>query len=417
LLTTLAGHLANEGFNVTAICGRGDYGHADPTEAPNVTIRRTFDLPYGRTKLGRALSFASFFTSATSLALTTRRPDTVLTLTTPPLLSAIGTLVKKLRGGRHFIWEMDVYPDVAIQLGILSPRGPLTRIVGALADWSRRNADGIIALGDDMKDLLIARGIPAEKITVCENWADSTEIAPLPFPDGPLHLLYSGHLGLAHDVDTVAQALACDVKVAQALACEFTFSGAGPQRPALESFCRNHNLTNVHFRPYCPRSELGATLAQCHIGLVTQNSSVIGAVVPSKVYGIMAAGRPVLFIGPAAATPARIIRRFDCGWHIHPGDATGLVALLQHLNANRKLVYQAGHRAHQAFLEHYDRPIGVARIAAVVAQASRANSDTGPRRSSGCGAPPSSGPRHFLNVHPLTPRSRPEYTGHPLNLP
>ena len=173
LLTDMALHLAEEGYPVTAICGRSDYNAANQTPLPNITIRRIPNLPFGHNRVTRILSYSSFYLGALALALTTRKPQAIVTLTTPPLLSVIGTLIKKIRRTPHYIWEMDVYPDIAIELGVLSPRGPLTRIIGALADWSRRNADGIIALGGDMRDLLIARGIPASKISVAENWADS----------------------------------------------------------------------------------------------------------------------------------------------------------------------------------------------------------------------------------------------------
>ena len=100
------------------------------------------------------------------------KPALVLTLTTPPLISLLGTFLKSLRGSRHFIWEMDLYPDIAVDLNVLKPRSLVTRLIGALADFSRKRADGIIALGDDMKARLVARGIPEHKIVVAENWAD-----------------------------------------------------------------------------------------------------------------------------------------------------------------------------------------------------------------------------------------------------
>ena len=102
--------------------------------------------------------------------------------------------------------------------------------------------------------------------------------------------------------------------------------------------------------------------ARGDIGLVTQQNACSGAVVPSKVYGLLAAGRPILFIGPADATPAAIIHRYRCGWHIECGDVDGLVELLAQLSAQPELVRAAGQRARETLLAHYDRPLGVARI-------------------------------------------------------
>jgi glycosyltransferase involved in cell wall biosynthesis len=101
------------------------------------------------------------------------------------------------------------------------------------------------------------------------------------------------------------------------------------------------------------------------VGLVTQKAATVGAVVPSKVYGLMAAGRPVLYIGPDGGTPARLIRRFGCGWHVEPGDVAGLVAVLRRLSESPEEVEKAGARAYAAFREFYDRPAGVGRIVGI----------------------------------------------------
>src|SRR5207237_10322060 len=107
-------------------------------------------------------------------------------------------------------------------------------------------------------------------------------------------------------------------------------------------------------------------LGSGHVGLVTQNQNCLGSVVPSKIYGLMAAGRPILFVGPREATPSQVIRRFDCGWQVDCGDPEKVVSLLKALAANMDLVQQAGFRARQAFLAHYDRPIGVSRLCKIL---------------------------------------------------
>ena len=117
-------------------------------------------------------------------------------------------------------------------------------------------------------------------------------------------------------------------------------------------------------------------LAAGDIGLVTQQESACGSVVPSKVYGILAAQRPLLFIGPAQATPARIIRRHGCGWHFECGDVAGVTGMLQHLAEHRDLVTQAGQRARQALLDCYDLPQSVDRLGDMLGAAPRTGHKT-----------------------------------------
>ena len=359
--------MESERIKITVICGASSYDASDSvtvdgTPRPSVRILRPSSTRFSRDTLGRIFSYASFLAGAVVAGFRTGRPDTVVTLTTPPLTSVFGRILKISRGCRHIIWEMDVYPDIAVDLGVLRARSMLACVIGALADWSRRNADGIIVLGEDMKARLIARDIPAHKIHVAENWADESEIAPLPFPEGPLVVHYSGNFGQAHDIDTISAVIK---NLSNDSRFQFVFAGGGVRRLQLENFCHSIDgggLANVLFRPYSSRAHLGSSLAEGHLGLVTQLPQTCGSIVPSKTYGIMAAGRPILYIGPREATPARIIERFQCGWRVNPGDAAGLTSLLERLSSERHLIAEAGGRARQAFEQHYSRAIGVARV-------------------------------------------------------
>jgi glycosyltransferase involved in cell wall biosynthesis len=280
------------------------------------------------------------------------------------VLGLLGSLIKMVTGARHFIWEMDVYPDIAVDLDVMNPRSWLTQAMGAAFDYSRRRADGVIALGECMRKRLIRRGIPGGRIHIAENWADGRQIHPASLPGTErLRILYSGNLGLAHDVETIRIAIrhyGSDTRF------HFAFAGAGPQRAALESFCREHQVANASFVGYRPYGDLAQGLGDCHVGLVTQKPATLGSVVPSKTYGLMAAGRPILYIGPREATPALIIGRFRCGWQIDPGDTDALITLLEFLAGNPALVVEAGARGRNAFLQHYDLPIGVARICSIL---------------------------------------------------
>jgi colanic acid biosynthesis glycosyl transferase WcaI len=364
LLTDLARELTAQGHRVDVICG-GTYATTDQGNAPAVSIHRVKGLPFSRGNVGRILSYLSFYLGAAWRALTMPQPDVVLTLTTPPLLSLIGAVVHRIRGARFYIWEMDMYPDVAVDLGYIRSGSLLQKLTGGLADWSRRQADGIVALGECMRTRLIARAVEPAKITVVHNWADSTQIRVLPgrLTESTLHLVYSGNLGLAHDVNTITAAM---LQLRDDSRFSFTFIGGGSRRVELADFVAGNSIHSVSMRPYVPRADLSETLGLGDIGLVTQRDDTCGSVVPSKVYGLMAAGRPILFIGPSAATPAHIIETHACGWRVACGDPDSLVQLLRHLAIHPEEVTLAGINARHALETNYDLSLGTKRMISVL---------------------------------------------------
>lgn len=368
-LTDLVSALERRGVEVSVLCGDGGgYAAAGGTEVPAAKVYRVKALPFTRGRLGRVLSYLSFYGSALLRGLTLPKVDVVVSMTTPPLISLLGGAIKLTRGSRHFIWEQDLYPEVAIDLAYLKPGGLVHRITSMLADAVRRQADGILVLGSCMRDRLVARGVPAAKIAIAEHWASSAAITPMPRPGKPdeLVLLYSGNLGLAHDLATIEGAM---LRLRNDPAFRFLFAGTGGKRSELAAFAKEHDIQNIELRPFVARDRLSQGLAAGDIGLVTQTEASCGALVPSKVYGILAAGRPLLFIGPRSATPAQLIERHGCGWHVPCGDVDGLTALLLHLADHPELIWQTGARARQALLDFYDLPQSVDRIADILGAA------------------------------------------------
>ena len=375
LLAEAAEELSRAGHKISVICGSSDYVARDAGQGANngrgnapaahlnssqprpgiIQVNPVKNLAFSHSKVKKLLSYATFYAGATWKALKAPRPEVVVTLTAPPGLAWIGWLMQRVRGCRHVAWEMDVYPDIAMALDM-----PLIGWLGGLLDYPRRRADVVIALGECMKARLLRHRIPQQRILIAENWANGRKIYPLPFPPHPpLRILYSGNLGLAHDVTTISRVIE---HFAGTPKLHFAFVGGGPGRRDLEQGVRQQAISNVSFATYVQLERLGESLAGCHIGLVTQKPSTLGAVVPSKIYGLMAAGRPVLYIGPGTATPALVIRRFDCGWHFECDDVEGVSRLLSHLLGHLGEVRQKGKRGREAFEEHYDTRAGVARI-------------------------------------------------------
>lgn len=374
-LDDFADSASDAGHDVFVICGATDYatgeeaarGGTQPKDPASVEkpgcgksrgeirVARVTTAAFSQSKMRKLFSYATFYAGAVWSALRIPKPDVVVTLTAPPGLAWIGWLVKKIRGCRHVAWEMDLYPDIAIALGM-----PVASWTARMLDIPRRRADWVIAPGGCMKTKLLQHKIPEGRIIVAENWADGRMIFPLPFPSQrPLRVLYSGNLGLAHDVATIRAVMERLTNHPDFL---FVFAGGGLERRSLIDYCQEYGIRNAVFESYVRLQELGASLANSHIGLVTQKTPTLGAVVPSKIYGLMAAGRPVLFIGPAAATPAILIRQFDCGWQFDCGDAAGVSTLLLHLLEHPEEFFRKGQNGRKAFIESYDKPAGVARV-------------------------------------------------------
>jgi colanic acid biosynthesis glycosyl transferase WcaI len=364
MLSDVARCLAKE-HDILVICARSGTAitKSELVFEPGVSVIRTGSGGFGRGTFRRLSSYLSYLAGCFISGMNGKRPDVYVTLTTPPVLPIVGSMLSTLRGATHVIWEMDVYPDIATDVCYFKPGGLMDQVSGRVLDWSRRRSDGLIVLGDDMKSRVAKRGIAEDKMSVIENWADGDKITPLPFPDGPLVVYYSGNFGLAHETTTIRGVIE---RLANHPDFQFVFVGGGCRRAELEEICAKQKTLNVDFPPYCKREDLGQSLANGHLGLVTQLPQTLGSVVPSKIYGIMAAGRPLLFIGPSNSTPARHIRKFHCGWHIQPGDVDGLESLLMQLRTDRYLLYEAGRRAREAFESEFDSEASLAAIKSVI---------------------------------------------------
>ncbi|MCX6954317.1 MAG: glycosyltransferase family 4 protein, partial [Verrucomicrobia bacterium] len=313
LLTDLAESLAARGHEVVVIASHPGRPEVPATETRRgVRIVRVRGTRWARSGLvGKAVDYASFYVGALwRLLLTARHGDAVVALTDPPLLGVGVWLVTALRGARLFHWAQDIYPELAIELagqrwlGLLRP----------LRDLAWRRAERCITLGADMAAIVAAAGVPAAKISLAPNWAPAG-LAPQPAGAGDalrrdwglvgkFVIAYSGNLGRVHDLDPVL-AVAAELRADPRIV--FLFVGGGARRAALETEAARLGLTNVQFRPAQPRAQLASALALGDVHLVTLLPGRERYVFPSKLYGIAAVGRPVVFIGPRGCELGRLV--------------------------------------------------------------------------------------------------------------
>lgn len=314
-----------------------DRGYADPAKRyprrevwKGAAVERVPATGFGRgSTVGRAIDYATFVANAFARMLSGPRPDVVVGLSTPPILGALAVLVARLRGARSVYWAMDVHPDVAFALGMLSGGSPAGRALSIVSGWTIRSADLVVALGETMAGVLRRRG--ARRIAVVHNWADEDAIRPIGAGASAYRaargwgsrfvVLYSGNLGLAHEFETVLAA----AERLRSRPVTFAFIGDGPRRPDVQRAVEERGLPNVEFHPGVPRSELGDSLAAADLHLVTLRPGMQGLLVPSKIYGILAAGVPTLYVGPPEGEVFDIVSR-GCGTAIANGDAEALEA-------------------------------------------------------------------------------------------
>jgi colanic acid biosynthesis glycosyl transferase WcaI len=329
----LASHLSECGHEVSVICGKASYGEPSIKPPPQARVFR-LPIPFSKTTGGRLLFSCGFlFLSALKL-LQIPRPDCVVTLTTPPLLSLVGLWAQLIRRCRHVIWEMDAYPELAIQLGAIRANSVFAGILTWAASQTRSFADQVMVLGPCMADRYRANGLRDEQIAVIENWPSGADIQRRPLPSSPtLRLLYSGNLGRAHDWNTLRDAVRA---LASTTSLSLRLSVPDRDMERVKAVFGSDRLVTID--ALCPREELPEALAECHIGVVTQSPETLGCLVPSKFYNLFGTGRPVLFIGPESATPARKIRAAKCGWVVANHDVEGLRDLLLRLSRDRREV-------------------------------------------------------------------------------
>ena len=366
MLTDLAEDLVGRGYQVTVIAGR--YVHNDPArllpaweEWNGIRIHRVRTSGFGRGSLaGRLLDYASFFPAAFFRALRIPRPDCVIALSDPPLLVVLAALLCKLRGLRLIHWAHDVYPDVAVSAGVIRPGGWWDRLLSRLSGWGLKRADWIVAIGEKMASRFKNKGV--DRIRVIPNWADGKRIFPVSHEgnrfrveqgwNGKFVVMYSGNMGIVHDFSPLCEAMR---RLADMNRILFVFIGEGERRRKLVEFVRREGLRNAVFLPLQDRARLHESLGAADLHLVVLASSMDGLVVPSKLYGIMAAGRPTLFIGNPDSEISTILERYGCG--VTAPDAASVENTIRLLATDPECCAAMGRKARRAFETLYDRPM------------------------------------------------------------
>lgn len=338
ILTKIAGELAKE-FDLLVLTGPANYeasAHRNAAPAPIEDAKILRFWAPGLSKnhlLGRIIRFLILTVNLSFGVLIKARPaDQVFAVTNPAPLMVALALVRKIRPFQLVFLVHDIFPENAAAAGLLRRDTILYSFIRRVFDWAYRSADAIIVIGRDMADVIVKKSpLLSGRITVIENWSDYPLVDPVPRSKSMIpqlglseHIVvqYAGNFGRTQGLlEFVELALSVENNNIR-----FVFRGAGAISSAILSAVDGRS-DFIIAGPY-PRSEQAIVLGGCDVALVVLGAEMYGLGVPSKAYNILAAGKPLLFLGPRDSEIYRLVKDHDLGWAFDWGEANQLIKLL-----------------------------------------------------------------------------------------
>jgi len=361
LLSELCADLATR-HEVTVIAGRPNFVDARTGHEVHagVQVARVRTLRFKKVRLlGRAVGLLSYLVQALWAGLRQRRPDVIVVETDPPVLGVLGAFLKWWHGSRLVFYLQDLFPEVGLILGRLRP-GPLASFLRWATQVGLKNADRVVVLGEDMRRRVLARGVEAAKIAIVPNWADAEALRPATGEnplrrewgvEGRFVVMYSGNLGLSQSLGHVLEA----AELLRGEPVEFVFVGEGAAKAGLMARAQERRLDNVRFLPYQPKNRLGESLGAADVHLIPLQRGLAGYIVPSKLYGILAVGRPYIAAVDEESEVAAITREWGAGLRVEPDSAEAVAAAVRWSLAHREELAAMGRRGRQLAEMHFDR--------------------------------------------------------------
>jgi len=382
LLAQLCEALA-EDYDVTVVTGHL-YGHELPAQETRngVRIVRVRSTAYERSQIHlRAANYASYLGDTVLTALRGGRPDLVLCMTDPPIVGDVGLIVARRFGVPLLVISQDVFPEIAERLKRLEHPIVLGVLRQLVALYLRR-ADSVVAIGETMKKRLEQKGTPPERVTVIPNWVDTSELEPQPRHnvwsaeqgvDDAFVVMHSGNVGHAQDLDTLVRA-ATFLRDLDRL--RILVVGFGARYGELTDLAERLEVTDkIRFLGYQPRSRLSLSLSSADLHYVGLARGLSGYVVPSRLYGILAVGRPVLVSADADSETVRLVEEVGCGVVLPPGRPELVAGVIRDVVERRLSLEGMGERGRAWVQREADREVAFGRyrrlVADVVSSSSR----------------------------------------------
>jgi glycosyltransferase involved in cell wall biosynthesis len=353
LLAELCEGLA-EKYEITVVAGTTAGAGTGRMHLNGVDVIRVPSTAFPRRRLtARGVNYLTYLVLASLRALAFPRPDLVLCQTDPPIVGAAAYLVARRFGVPLVAVVKDLYPETAVQLGKLSERHAAAAL-RRLIDLYLRGAERVVVIGETMRSRLEERGVERERLRVVPDWVDTEVIHPVERDlRGRFVVMHAGNMGHAQDLDTLIEA----ARLLGDGGVEFELVGDGARREELERLAAG--LDAVSFLPYRPREQLSEVLSGASLHFVGLASGLSGYVVPSRLYGVLAAGRPVLVAADESSEPAQLVHRVGCGIVVPPGHAEQVAAEIRAAKEGKHDLEAMGRRGRDFVVASAGRPAAI----------------------------------------------------------
>jgi glycosyltransferase involved in cell wall biosynthesis len=375
LLSQLCAALA-EDFDVTVITGRLGIPSAQPGRAEHdgVAIVRVRSTAFDRSKLSlRAANYVTYLIASLRAGFSSCKPDIVLCMTDPPVIANIALLIARRFRVPLVVVSQDVFPEIAVELKRLESKS-LIAVLRALIGYYLTRADRVVAIGDTMRRRLIEKGANAERIAVIPNWVDTSAITPAAKDNAwsrehgladRFVVMHSGNVGHAQNLDALIRATTFlrdldDLTVA--------IIGGGARHAELVALAERLEADPLLFLGYQPREQLSLSLSSADVHVVGLASGLSGYVVPSRLYGILSAGRPVIVAADGDSETARVVLEVGCGVVVQPNRPELLAAAIRSAHDGELDLAEMGRRGRDYVVREADRTVAFGRYRTLLGQ-------------------------------------------------
>jgi colanic acid biosynthesis glycosyl transferase WcaI len=337
-------------------------------------VRRVRSTSFDRARLaGRALNYITYLLSALWAGIALPRVDVVMCGTDPPVIGDLALVVARRHRAPLVVISEDVFPEIAVALGRLTD-GVVARVLGRLVRAYLLHADRVVAIGETMRRRLEDKGVDPDRLRVISNWADVDAIRPAPRSndwsrahglEGRFVVMHAGNVGHAQDLDSLIHA---DVQLADVDDLQTLIIGTGARLEELVRLAQRLGVPHLRFLEFQPRALLPQTLGAADVHVVGLARGLAGYVVPSRLYGVLAAGRPVIAAAEDESELAQLVRETGCGLVVPPGEPAQLADAIRACRNGVHDLEEMGRRARRYAETSANRALAVERYRAVVGE-------------------------------------------------